>query len=85
MMMARATDRKADACIGCTLHELSSFRDHAERNTLHAIHRYPTELIEVWSLADRGRITVRPILPQDALLEQAFIRSLLWGLGTIAS
>ena len=40
------------------------------------IETYPTRLIDVWTLADGRRVTVRPVLPQDAELEQALVRSL---------
>ena len=40
------------------------------------IETYPTRLIDVWTLADGRRVTLRPVLPQDAELEQALVRSL---------
>ena len=40
------------------------------------IEHYPTRLIDVWTLADGRRVTVRPMLPQDAALEQALVRAL---------
>jgi acetyltransferase len=36
----------------------------------------PTELIDVWRLAGGARVVVRPVLPQDAALEQALVRAL---------
>lgn len=39
-------------------------------------HRYPTQLIDRWTLADGRRVTLRPVLPQDAELEQALVRGL---------
>ncbi|CAN5845544.1 hypothetical protein BH11PSE8_BH11PSE8_09720 [soil metagenome] len=36
------------------------------------IHRYPAHLIETWDLPDGRRLTLRPVLPQDDVLEQAF-------------
>ena len=36
----------------------------------------PTELIDVWQLPGGGRVVVRPVLPQDADLEQALVRGL---------
>ena len=42
----------------------------------YTIHRYPAELIDVVHLRDGGRITVRPILPQDAEIVQAFVQTL---------
>lgn len=38
--------------------------------------RYPVELIDVWRLNDGRRVLVRPILPQDAPLFDAFVRGL---------
>jgi acetyltransferase len=38
--------------------------------------RLPTELIDVWTLAGGARVVVRPVLPQDADLEQALVRAL---------
>ncbi len=37
---------------------------------------YPTQLIDRWSLRDGRRVTVRPVLPQDAELEQGLVRRL---------
>lgn len=42
----------------------------------YTIEHYPTHLIDVWTLADGRRVTVRPVLPQDAALEQAMVRAL---------
>ena len=42
----------------------------------YTIHRYPAELIDVLNLRDGGRVTVRPILPQDAEIVQAFVQTL---------
>lgn len=39
-------------------------------------HHYPTQLIDRWTLADGRRVTLRPVLPQDAELEQALVRGL---------
>lgn len=36
--------------------------------------RYPTELIEIWNLRCRTRVTLRPVLPQDAPLIADLIR-----------
>ncbi|RDI36673.1 bifunctional acetate--CoA ligase family protein/GNAT family N-acetyltransferase [Aquicella lusitana] len=41
-----------------------------------AIHPYPHHLISRWQLADGTNITIRPIRPEDAEIEQAFVRSL---------
>lgn len=41
-----------------------------------AIHPYPTELASVWQLADGTDVTVRPIRPEDAQMEQAFVTNL---------
>ena len=37
---------------------------------------YPTQFIDVWRLRDGRRVTVRPILPQDAQPSQQFVRAL---------
>ena len=42
----------------------------------YTIERYPTRWIDVWHLAGGRRVTVRPVLPQDAELEQAMVRAL---------
>jgi acetyltransferase len=41
-----------------------------------AIHPYPADLIGEFCLADGRRLTVRPIRPEDARMEQEFVRSL---------
>jgi len=46
---------------------------------LTTIHRYPTHLIDVLGLPSGDRVTIRPILPQDAPLEQEFVRALSLG------
>jgi GNAT superfamily N-acetyltransferase len=40
------------------------------------IHRYPADLIDVVRLADGRRVVIRPVLPQDADLTDAFFRNL---------
>jgi acetyltransferase len=40
------------------------------------LHDYPTRWIDVWRRADGRRMTLRPVLPQDAALEQAMVRGL---------
>ena len=42
----------------------------------YAIGALPTELIDVWQLRDGRRVTVRPVLPQDAPLAHALVRGL---------
>lgn len=37
---------------------------------------YPTRLIDRWTLADGRSVIVRPVLPQDADLEQSLVRAL---------
>ncbi|HSN31730.1 MAG TPA: GNAT family N-acetyltransferase [Ideonella sp.] len=37
---------------------------------------YPTRLIDRWTLADGRSVIVRPVLPQDAELEQSLVREL---------
>ncbi|MEJ2576476.1 MAG: bifunctional acetate--CoA ligase family protein/GNAT family N-acetyltransferase, partial [Gammaproteobacteria bacterium] len=41
-----------------------------------AIHPYPAHLVSRWQLADGSNITIRPIRPEDATIEQAFVRNL---------
>ena len=42
----------------------------------YTIEHYPTRWIDVWQLPGGRRSTVRPVLPQDAELEQALVRAL---------
>jgi acetyltransferase len=49
---------------------------HGGRRVSYSIEHYPTRWIDVWYLADGRRVTVRPVLPQDAELEQALVRAL---------
>lgn len=48
----------------------------ADRYMHMAIYPYPTHLISSWLLADGSNITIRPIRPEDAEIEQAFVRGL---------
>ncbi|KPK12977.1 MAG: acetyl-CoA synthetase [Myxococcales bacterium SG8_38] len=41
-----------------------------------AIHPYPHDLVRHWQTADGQDITIRPIRPEDAEIEQAFVRNL---------
>lgn len=41
-----------------------------------AIHPYPAHLISQWQLADGTDIKIRPIRPEDASIEQSFVREL---------
>ncbi len=41
-----------------------------------AIHPYPSQLIQHWQLADGTNIVVRPIRPEDAEVEQNFVKGL---------
>lgn len=41
-----------------------------------AIHPYPSELESTWQLADGTNVTLRPIRPEDAQIEQDFVRNL---------
>jgi acetyltransferase len=41
-----------------------------------AIHPYPVELVTQWQLPDGTDVVVRPIQPEDAAMEQAFVQSL---------
>ncbi len=40
------------------------------------IHRYPTTLIDCVQLGDGRSVTIRPVLPQDAALQRAFVAAL---------
>ncbi len=48
----------------------------ADRYAHMAIYPYPTHLVNHWQLPDGTDITIRPIRPEDAGLEQSFVRSL---------
>ncbi|MGD2074561.1 MAG: GNAT family N-acetyltransferase [Gammaproteobacteria bacterium] len=41
-----------------------------------AIHPYPSHLVSHWQLADGTNITIRPIRPEDAVIEADFVRNL---------
>lgn len=41
-----------------------------------AIHPYPTHLVSSWQLEDGTEIKIRPIRPEDASIEQSFVRQL---------
>jgi len=41
-----------------------------------AIHPYPSELCQEWLLEDGVTVSVRPVRPEDAPLEQAFVRGM---------
>ncbi|MGE0557950.1 MAG: GNAT family N-acetyltransferase [Burkholderiales bacterium] len=41
-----------------------------------AIHPYPSRLVSSWQTADGELVTLRPIRPEDAEIEQAFVRGL---------
>lgn len=41
-----------------------------------AIHPYPAHLVSTWRPAEGPRVTLRPIRPEDAEMEQAFVKSL---------
>lgn len=47
-----------------------------DRYSRMAIYPYPTQLITQWQLADGTDITIRPIRPEDAELDQNFVRGL---------
>ena len=48
----------------------------AERYSHMAIHPYPSHLVSRWQLPDGTDLVIRPIRPEDAEIEQAFIRKL---------
>lgn len=41
-----------------------------------AIHPYPSDLISVWKLPEHGDVLIRPVKPEDAEMEQTFVRNL---------
>ena len=41
-----------------------------------AIHPYPTQFVREWQLADGPLVTLRPIRPEDAQIEQDFVKGL---------
>ena len=41
-----------------------------------AIHPYPADLVDRWTLRDGTAVTVRPIRPEDAEMEASFVRNL---------
>ena len=41
-----------------------------------AVYPYPAHLVTHWQLADGTNVTIRPIRPEDAEMEQAFVRGL---------
>jgi acetyltransferase len=41
-----------------------------------AIHPYPSQLISTWQMADGTNVTIRPIRPEDAEMEQDFVHNL---------
>jgi len=41
-----------------------------------AIHPYPTQLVTDWRPREGPRVTIRPIRPEDAEMEQAFVKGL---------
>jgi acetyltransferase len=47
-----------------------------DTSAVYRIHRYPVALIDRVELADGRSVLVRPVLPQDGELQQAFVRSL---------
>lgn len=58
-------------------HSLPASLPHAPAGfATYTIHRYPAELIDVVRLSDGQRVTIRPVLPQDDDLLQAFVRAL---------
>jgi len=48
----------------------------ADRYAHMAIYPYPTQLVSEWQLANGLNIIIRPIRPEDAELEQAFVHNL---------
>ncbi|TCS73881.1 acetyltransferase [Sulfuritortus calidifontis] len=48
----------------------------ADRYGHMAIHPYPAHLVSKWQLADGRNVIIRPIRPEDAEIEQTFVRNL---------
>ncbi|WP_047552753.1 bifunctional acetate--CoA ligase family protein/GNAT family N-acetyltransferase [Methylotenera sp. G11] len=48
----------------------------ADRYAHMAIYPYPSHLVSNWQLSDGSNIVIRPIRPEDAELEQVFVREL---------
>jgi acetyltransferase len=48
----------------------------ADRYAHMAIYPYPTHLVSNWQLADGTHVLIRPLRPEDAALEQEFVRNL---------
>ena len=48
----------------------------ADRYAHMAIHPYPTHLVTHWQLPDGTDVTIRPMRPEDAAIEQEFVRHL---------
>jgi acetyltransferase len=48
----------------------------AERYSHMAIYPYPAHLVTTWQLPDGTNMTIRPIRPEDAEMEQEFVRNL---------
>ena len=44
-----------------------------------ATHPYPAELVTTWRLADGSSVGLRPIRPEDAQMEQEFVKNLSAG------
>lgn len=61
----------ADARVVVNFHQPS-----ADRYAHMAIYPYPTQLVSEWQLANGLNIVIRPIRPEDAELEQAFVHNL---------
>jgi len=61
-----------DARIVVTWHAPAALTPYAHM----AIHPYPAHLVTRWQLADGTEIVIRPIRPEDAEIEQRFVREL---------
>ncbi|MDQ7989309.1 MAG: GNAT family N-acetyltransferase [Candidatus Dactylopiibacterium sp.] len=56
--------------------EIGQLPRHAGRYDHMAIHPYPSTLVQEWTLRDGTPIVIRPIKPEDAELNQDFVRRL---------
>jgi acetyltransferase len=48
----------------------------ADRYAHMAIYPYPAHLVTLWQLPDGTNVTIRPMRPEDAAIEQEFVRNL---------
>src|SRR5690606_10392527 len=61
----------ADARVVVEFHQPST-----DRYAHMAIYPYPAHLVSYWQMADGMDVIIRPIRPEDAKIEQEFVRNL---------